>query len=323
MKKVLSIVFLLMISTVCMAINVFANTGFEDAYELGSDQYFSGSISPAGDIDYIHFSSASTNQYNLAYNIYSTGTLDTYGYLYEEENFLWWFPRYELRDEDDDSGSGLNFRIEYDLDGYEDYFIKIRAYSSTQTGSYAIRAEPNIDSKYSTQGGTWIKESRYNQNYSPAYRKDFLNQEQTAFLYYILSDSLMGTDSYGNPLYGDDLLQTYLTDGLSVVLSLVALWFKPLTIPAALIGSLFYLASYTTSTSEAEELYYASNATTETYVVGNQVITEITFHDPVIVVYEYFSAGDYYKRYETNQSGNYMLGDIYTRVEYEDLREGY
>ncbi|MBU1092913.1 MAG: hypothetical protein KKH01_00475 [Firmicutes bacterium] len=327
MKKILTFAVLVLFTFMVGSLRVSANTGFTDAYELGSDNMFSGSLSPAGDIDYFHFKTPmGIMEPKRAYNVYTTGTTDTYGYLYEEQNFLW-IKNYVLKDQDDDSGVGTNFRIEYDLNHNEDYYIKLKGYSSTTTGSYVVYAEPNYDKKYSTTGGTWLKDSKYwDGMYSPVIRKDYLTPDQVALYYYLKSDSLLGYDSVGNPITGDDMIFQYIMNGAVSAFSLVAVWVVPMSLPVAIIGAILYISTFPDNAlNPAEEVYAASNATTYTYVVNNQVITVRTFHDPVLITYEHITVeviDDIFLRYSTYTGGNYIYGEMYSRGVFVPLYEG-
>ncbi|MBZ4666714.1 hypothetical protein [Mahella sp.] len=108
----------------------------------------SDSIATAGQIDWFVFK---TSTGSGAYNIYSTGSTDTYGELYKKTLS----GKYELISSNDDGGSGTNFRLEVGLNSNTDYYVKVRHYSSTRTGSYTLRVEENLDSYYSPSGGSW------------------------------------------------------------------------------------------------------------------------------------------------------------------------
>jgi hypothetical protein len=90
-----------------------------------SAQTQSRSIDPAGDNDYIRFYGYG----NRKYIFYTTGSTDTFGYLYDNAH--------TLLTQNDDSGS-LNFRMEYTLpsDGY--YFLRVCGFSGSTTGSYTL-----------------------------------------------------------------------------------------------------------------------------------------------------------------------------------------
>ena len=86
----------------------------------------SRSIDPTGDNDYIRFYA----QADKNYIFYTEGSTDTYGYLYDSnQNQLTY---------DDDSGSGLNFRIEYPITSSGYYFLRVRGYSSSTKGPYTL-----------------------------------------------------------------------------------------------------------------------------------------------------------------------------------------
>lgn len=66
----------------------------------------------------------------MLYRIYTTGSTDTYGQLYNSNGVL-------LKS-DDDSGDGTNFMLKYSLTKGNTYYIKIRHFSSSKTGSYEL-----------------------------------------------------------------------------------------------------------------------------------------------------------------------------------------
>ena len=62
------------------------------------------------------------------YKIYTTGKVDTYGDLYLNKN--------TYVKSDDDSGNSTNFKIIEKLYADQTYYIKVRGYSSTTTGTF-------------------------------------------------------------------------------------------------------------------------------------------------------------------------------------------
>ena len=140
------------------SVNSGSDCGWLDKVEFGGDSYEpdnsfdqystmsvttslqsqSRSIYPTGDNDYIRFYAYAGKNYIF----YTEGSTDTYGYLYDSnQNQLTY---------DDDSGSGLNFRIEYPITSSGYYFLRIRGYSSSTTGPYTLYY------KYEIPGGDLI-----------------------------------------------------------------------------------------------------------------------------------------------------------------------
>ncbi|MCD8005069.1 MAG: hypothetical protein LUE91_05390, partial [Oscillospiraceae bacterium] len=70
--------------------------------------------------------------------------MDTYGCLYDAS--------FNLLAEDDDGGSGTNFRISYTLTAGETYYLAARYYSSSSTGSFSVYVNP--DSGLAANGST-------------------------------------------------------------------------------------------------------------------------------------------------------------------------
>ena len=90
----------------------------------------SGTIDPAGDVDY--FSIEIDTQTNV--NIFTTGNLNTRGALYDDDemNTLLRF--------DDNSGEGDNFLISTNLE-MGTYFIRVESPASLSTGKYVFRVD--------------------------------------------------------------------------------------------------------------------------------------------------------------------------------------
>ena len=63
------------------------------------------------------------------YNLFSG--IDMYMYLYQSDKIT-------LIEEDDDDGEGYNSLISRNLSANTWYYVKVRAYSSSVTGSYSI-----------------------------------------------------------------------------------------------------------------------------------------------------------------------------------------
>lgn len=65
------------------------------------------------------------------YSIYSTGSVDTYGSLYQGAT--------SHLQSDDDNGSGTNFLIQRTFYANTTYYIRVRGYASTTSGSYSLK----------------------------------------------------------------------------------------------------------------------------------------------------------------------------------------
>jgi len=161
-KKITFLVLFFLVVASAFSINVKAyGSTFSDATdrEIGVSTY---SYLSAGEINMFHYEVASNGA--GAYNIYSTGSTDVKAYMYEK-NGIWPFIHYDQIAYNDDGGEGTNFRIERDLDNYEDYFVKVQAYYNNETGSYRLYFEKNLDKEYSSNGGIWDLDSAYNHTY--------------------------------------------------------------------------------------------------------------------------------------------------------------
>jgi hypothetical protein len=107
------------------------------AVTLVLDIPVNASISTGGENDWYRFQTGPNpsfppGQWNT-YTIRTYGSLDTYMYLYENDAST-------LIYEDDDSGEGNNAEISRLLPEYTWYYVRVRAYSASVTGSYSIAA---------------------------------------------------------------------------------------------------------------------------------------------------------------------------------------
>lgn len=138
-----------------------------DATRISVNSTVSAAISPSGDVDWFVFN---TTPGAGAYNIYTTGSIDTYGEIYKKNIF----GQYVLIDSDDDDGDGANFRLDYGLNASTDYYIKVRHYS-VGIGNYSLRVQENLNTQGNTPaGGTWIAT-----NTSPAPSTTYIVQKIT------------------------------------------------------------------------------------------------------------------------------------------------
>ncbi|MBC2581761.1 S8 family serine peptidase [Clostridium sp. DJ247] len=95
-------------------------------------------INYAGDVDFFKF----TPIFSGTYIIGTTGTTDTYGYLYDSN-------QNQLAYNDDSNGS-LNFSISYSLIANQTYYIKVRHWSSSGTGSYSLAVKDSVGNDFNS-----------------------------------------------------------------------------------------------------------------------------------------------------------------------------
>ena len=69
------------------------------------------------------------------YTVYTIGSLDTYGYLYDSNS--------NQIDSDDDNGTGMNFKMVYHLTANQTYYIRAKAYGNS-TGSFSIAVTDTV-----------------------------------------------------------------------------------------------------------------------------------------------------------------------------------
>lgn len=85
-----------------------------------------------------------------AYNIYTTGSVNTYGELYKKGIL-----GLSLVTESGNGGSGNNFRIETDLKNNTTYYVRVSGGTTSASGSFRFYFAGNRDSKSSAKGGEW------------------------------------------------------------------------------------------------------------------------------------------------------------------------
>lgn len=163
-----------------------SNNQFKSAkskvYDIKS-VYISGNIKEKYGLEIFHYEAPESG----FYIVYTTGSLDTVGKVYEEQNFLWTADYDEVASNDDGNylNYGNNCAMVVEMDKGEDYYICIRAYN-TKTGSYGLNIAPNEDKIYSSNGGIWKMEivgskELYKANY--LCEKQYLTKEQVILLY--------------------------------------------------------------------------------------------------------------------------------------------
>ena len=101
------------------------------AIQLGFNVWTHNEIECPGDEVWYKFTPSTTGYYR----IYTSGSLDTVGYLYDSNN--------NLLDDGDDEYSGLNYEITQRLTGGRTYYIKTVAYGNA-TGNFAIKLTNDI-----------------------------------------------------------------------------------------------------------------------------------------------------------------------------------
>lgn len=85
-----------------------------------------------------------------AYNIYTTGSTNTYGELYKKGLL-----GLSLVAETGSGGSGTNFYIRDDLKNNTTYYVKVKGQTTTVSGSFTFYVKGNKDSQVSSNGGVW------------------------------------------------------------------------------------------------------------------------------------------------------------------------
>lgn len=101
----------------------FAGTSFETAITMDASELKTVTIDTAGEKVYFKFVPTETKSYTIS----SQGGLDTYGYLYNVSMS-------QIASND----GGTDFSMTYTLTAGETYYIAVRMYSNSATGTFTI-----------------------------------------------------------------------------------------------------------------------------------------------------------------------------------------
>lgn len=153
-------------------------TGYSDDYgssiataeQITVSSETSGEIDYANDYDYFKFTTGEAGIYNMA----TTGSTNTYGYLYNASGTL------ISENDNKDSSLDTNFYIMEKLSANSTYYVGVKNYSATETGQYVLKVDgpktalffDGFESGNITDGG-WVNSSavisssyKYNGTYS-------------------------------------------------------------------------------------------------------------------------------------------------------------
>lgn len=168
-----------------------------------------------------------TQYTKAAYDIFTVGTLDSYGELYNVNKQLvvpfpdFWNFYYKdvlgsLIESNYDSGEGQNFKITSRIDLTKDYAIKVKADDPGDTGYYYLKTSPHIDSStFYTTPKSWIPYSTYSPSYDSQYYIDRIIWHTPQSASYIAELFRLA--------YEDSTLFTYLFQfGISTILGFAA-----------------------------------------------------------------------------------------------------
>ena len=103
-----------------------AGSSFERAFIAESGKSYSVNIASGGQIVYFAFTATESK----SYTIQSTGSSDTYATLYNASQ--------SSLTTNDDGGSGSNFKITYTMTAGNTYYIAVKLYSSSSTGTFTV-----------------------------------------------------------------------------------------------------------------------------------------------------------------------------------------
>ncbi len=151
--------------------------------------YIPGNIKEKYGLEIFHYKA----QESGFYIVYTTGSLDTVGKVYEEQNVLW-TADYDVVASNDNGyylNNGTNCAMVVEMDKGEDYYICIRA-KGTKTGIYGLNIAPNEDKINSNKGGIWVLDEAGTTDFNKGYylcEKQYLTKEQVIFLYWTLDQA--------------------------------------------------------------------------------------------------------------------------------------
>lgn len=102
-------------------------TSFGKAYIAKSGQTYDVNITKGGQKVYFEFTPTTSG----SFTIQSTGSVDTYGTLYDSTQ--------SSLTQDDDGAGDRNFRITYNMTADTTYYIAAKLYSSSSTGAFKVK----------------------------------------------------------------------------------------------------------------------------------------------------------------------------------------
>ena len=102
-------------------------TSFDKAFIVESGKSYIVNITSGGQIVYFAFTATESK----SYTIQSTGSGDTYGTLYSSSK--------SSLSTNDDGGSGSNFSITYSMLAGNTYYVAVKFYGSSTTGSFTVQ----------------------------------------------------------------------------------------------------------------------------------------------------------------------------------------
>lgn len=153
---------------------------------VNKTQTINDSISSAYEVDIYHYEC----QEGGYYQVYTKGSTDTVGAIYEEQNSLLSNPTYKRRASNDVGKitSKDNFSMVVGVDRWEDYYVCVRGYYNNK-GSYSLKIEPNQDKTWYRNYGVWKK--KYSSDLAAGTgvwtnRKIYLTKEQALACYLTL-----------------------------------------------------------------------------------------------------------------------------------------
>ncbi len=199
-----------------------SNSQFKSAknpmYDSKSE-WIRGNISKSYNMDIYHYEC----QEGGYYQVYTTGSLDTVGAVYEEQNSLTKTSYKRRAHNDVGKITGVdNCSMVVDMDKWEDYYVCVRGYGA-KTGTYYVNIEPNEDKVFNKNYGVWDCQN------TPASsvigntwtsRKIYLNKEHAILLYWTLEPATV--IEFENNTYTMQQIKTLYNRNPSEVVSMLS-----------------------------------------------------------------------------------------------------
>lgn len=279
---------------------------FDAATELqiGATEY--GAISKAGDADYYTFTTPAGSEVK-DYLIESLGSMDTYGYLYDNEE--------KELERDDDSGEGANFGIIYELEPSTTYYVKVTGFGGTSTGYYGVYVKEyqgaaeekmTINGKISRPEGSMAAEAIT--GYAVLIECEWY-EEYGEYNFYV-ADSEQFTIASGesdveyaleSDTGGEYIVAYKLTSVGSEYVA--AAFYTPEGMTADIHSAWLAIES---RTADMELLKKTSAEATESAYDTQSTAKELTINEDSAAALDYLGDADYYK-FKVEETGSYML----------------
>ncbi len=280
--------------------NILGNGGnsLRNAVDIDLDNSIYATISKAKEVDWFKFKPG----ISCAINLFTEGELDTKIELCTKTIL----GKEKVLVSNNNSGNGLNARIEYEVKANTQYYVKVST-NNKKTGLYKLILESNYDCMYSPSGGSWIPNNR---NYEPYgtlrfEKKVYLTKDEAQGYYMMVEDDKLRE-------FCDDL-STYSLEALVGILEAIYPIFSKTAIIEFIAYSILLDKVPTPTEMELEQIKEAGNINDKGYMQNGIVI--ICVSD----IYENFSGETIreYSNYYSSWDGANIYGEKYYRGHFD------